>query len=302
MKPECESQNTCVSVCCVDVNQRWVLMRFTVAMIILIAAGLKFQQLITVPLLGEGLLNARWFNVLVVGFELFFGTWLIFGMLPKLTWLASVGLFSVFSSVSLYKAISGETSCGCFGAVTVNPWVTSVFDIFIVGLLIVFRPIEIRFRWNVLKTFYQELLEFRQYRRFVIGVVAWLAVALPVTYVVMNVDFVSLSGNTKLSGNEKSVTLEPANWLGKKFPLLEYIDFENDFDSDEVKTGEWFVLLYRHDCLECQAVLAKIENQTLDNNTGKMLMIEVPGNADQKHRKFNRDNIMWGSLRRGHEW
>jgi hypothetical protein len=33
-----------------------------------------------------------------------------------------------------------------------------------------------------------------------------------------------------------------------------------------------------------------------------MLMIEVPGNADQKHRKFNRDNIMWGSLRRGHEW
>jgi hypothetical protein len=114
--------------------------RFVVAGILLLAAGLKAWQFATVPTLGEGLLHARWFNILVVEFELFFGIWLIVGMLPKLTWLATIGCFSVFALVSLCKALSGEASCGCFGTVTVNPWITAVADIVIIGFLLRFRP------------------------------------------------------------------------------------------------------------------------------------------------------------------
>ncbi|GHT23043.1 hypothetical protein FACS189419_06450 [Planctomycetales bacterium] len=65
---------------------------------------------------------------------MFFGIWLLFGLLPKLTWLATTALFLLFALVSFYKAISGETSCGCFGNVTVNSWFTMTFDIFIVFL------------------------------------------------------------------------------------------------------------------------------------------------------------------------
>ncbi len=97
-------------------------MRFVIATIVLTAAFMKAHHLATVPSLGEGFLRARWFNILVVEFELFFGIWLIFGLLPRLTWLAMVGCFSIFAGVSMFKAISGETNCGCFGAAKVNPW------------------------------------------------------------------------------------------------------------------------------------------------------------------------------------
>ena len=105
----------------------WTVLRLIVAAILLFAAGMKAWQLATQPYLtgatlGEGLFHARWFNICVVEFELAFGIWLIFGLLPRLTWLATVGLFTVFGGVSLYKALSGEASCGCFGAAQVNPW------------------------------------------------------------------------------------------------------------------------------------------------------------------------------------
>ena len=130
-------------------------LRFGIAAVLGMAAGMKVHQLATTPILGEGLFNARWFNIFVVEFELFFAVWLLFGLLPNLTWLATAGLFSAFASVSLLKAVLGETDCGCWGAAKMNPWYTTVFDISVVGLLIAFRPTGVRFRW---KEVCQELL------------------------------------------------------------------------------------------------------------------------------------------------
>ena len=82
-----------------------VCLRIGIALILLTAAVLKAHQLATVPSLGEGLFHARWFNVLVVQFELFLGIWLIFGKLPKLTWLVTIGCFAVFASVSVQMIV-----------------------------------------------------------------------------------------------------------------------------------------------------------------------------------------------------
>jgi len=119
---------------------RWTVLRFVIATVLLTAASMKAYQLATEPSLGEGLLNARWFNILVVEFELFLGIWLIIGILPRLSWLVTVGCFSVFALVSFYRALSGEVSCGCFGAVTVNPWITAVFNVGVIGCLSVSCP------------------------------------------------------------------------------------------------------------------------------------------------------------------
>ena len=121
-------------------DRPWAILRLVLGLVILVAAFLKAYQLSTTPSLGEGLLNARWFNILVVEFELFFGIWLLFGLLPRLTWFATVGCFAIFMLVSLYKAVLGEVSCNCFGAMEVNPWITTVFDIVVIGCLLVFRP------------------------------------------------------------------------------------------------------------------------------------------------------------------
>jgi hypothetical protein len=78
MTTECCQQNICFNEHRVDTNRRWAVLRFVVAVILLIAAMLKAHQLATTPLLGEGLLHNRWLNIWVVEFELFFGIWLIF--------------------------------------------------------------------------------------------------------------------------------------------------------------------------------------------------------------------------------
>ncbi len=115
-------------------NHSWFTVRLFVAAVLLIAASLKAHQLATTPSLGDGILEARWFNIFVVEFELLFGIWLVFGLLPKLTWLASVGLFSLFATVSAFKGLMGEASCGCFGEVTINPWLMAAFDLGVVGV------------------------------------------------------------------------------------------------------------------------------------------------------------------------
>jgi uncharacterized membrane protein YphA (DoxX/SURF4 family) len=140
MSTEYCPQNIGYNECRIDMNRRWLMVRFIVAVILLIAATLKFYQLLTTLSSNEGLLHARWFNIFIVEFELFLGIWLVFGLLPKLTWLVTIGLFSIFSIVSFYKAISGEVSCGCFGNVTVNPWITTILDITIVFASIKMRP------------------------------------------------------------------------------------------------------------------------------------------------------------------
>jgi len=116
------------------------LVRIVLAVILLTAAALKCHQLATEPTLGTGLLESRWFLMATVEFELFFGLWLLSGLLPRLTWAAALGCFGLFACVSLYKALSGAASCGCFGRVVVNPWYTFTLDAGCVLTLLRWRP------------------------------------------------------------------------------------------------------------------------------------------------------------------
>jgi hypothetical protein len=235
-----------------SVVRDWNLVRFFVALILLVAASLKAYQLATEPVLGDGLLHARWFNVFVVEFELFFGTWLIFGMLPKLTWLASVVLFSAFTIVSLFKAVTGETSCGCFGNVTVNPWITAAFDMVVVGLLVYVRPTTID-----------------------CFPIKWLKLSLPLVWLVVAVlaawfmtsqktdDFGDVGIVTRDSDGVKTVVLLPKRWIGKTLPIIPY--FQVGSENCDLKNDEWIVVLYRPNCVKCKQVMSMIRAKQISN-------------------------------------
>lgn len=232
---------------------RWRFLRFVIAAIILTAAIMKAWQLATTPSLGEGLLNARWFNILVVEFELFFGVWLIFGMLPKLTWLATVGCFSVFALVSFYKALSGEASCGCFGAATINPWYTMVFDLSIIGALIKYRPIGIILRWD---GFFSEFFEVQNRKAWM--AVVWMLVAVPASCAmasVKNIELAELGTEFVGADGRKTILLEPEKWIGKRFPLWENVD---DGSKSLLNQGEWMILIGRKHCDECRRLAENV--------------------------------------------
>jgi len=73
----------------------------------------------------------------------------------------------------------------------------------------------------------------------------------------------------------KYEVLEPKTWIGKQLPILEHIDI-----ADQLKQGAWLLLLYHHDCPDCQKVIreyARIARLMQRNQEDlRIALIEVP--------------------------
>ncbi len=93
-------------------------------LLFLMAAVLKGRELLTVPVANKDLFSWRPFLIFQVEFELAMGIWLLSGVFKRLAWLAALACFCLFCCVTLYKALTGAASCGCFGRVRVNCGVT----------------------------------------------------------------------------------------------------------------------------------------------------------------------------------
>jgi hypothetical protein len=129
-----------------------VFVRTMTAAVLFVAGLLKAYQLATVPVLGSGLLETRWFQIFLVECELALAILLISQIAPKLIWILTTILFVIFGIVSLTRGIGGAESCGCFGAVNINPFLTFTLDVGIVVLLVVFRPRKLVARTDVEKS------------------------------------------------------------------------------------------------------------------------------------------------------
>jgi hypothetical protein len=105
------------------------------------AAVLKGHQLLTEPIISKGFWESWEFLVIQIPLELGLGIWLLCGLFRKAGWLLAVIAFGGFIGVTGYKAITSATSCGCFGTVQVNPWITFLaIDVPLFVLLLIFRP------------------------------------------------------------------------------------------------------------------------------------------------------------------
>jgi thiol-disulfide isomerase/thioredoxin len=112
-----------------------------VAAFLIVAATLKAKQILTEPILTKGFWESWLFLVIQIPLEFGLGIWLICGLFRKAAWLLATLAFGGFIIITGYKAISGEASCGCFGTVHINPWITlSTIDIPLFILLALFRP------------------------------------------------------------------------------------------------------------------------------------------------------------------
>jgi len=110
--------------------------------ILLAAAALKAQQLATGLTVESKYLTSRWILLSLIELELALGLWLVLGLYPRQTrWLALTS-FATFSAASLQQALVGKASCSCFGAITLRPWYTLLFDVVAVVMLWSWRPEE----------------------------------------------------------------------------------------------------------------------------------------------------------------
>lgn len=240
-------------------------------MLLLLAAVLKGYELLTVPVADSDIWSNRYFLIFTVEFELALGIWLLSGLFKRAAWLVALGCFSLFCCVTLYKALAGYGSCGCFGAVHVNPWVTLfAIDVPAVLLLLVFRAkIEAGRVFHLLH--WVEPLP----RPWVLGavfVVGFSAVAVSSPMLVLN------EPATVTSSYE---VLEPEEWIGEEMPIMEHIDI-----AEQLETGKWAVVLYKHNCPHCIYEIHKFGKLAAklkaNGSATRVALIELPPYASSE--------------------
>lgn len=119
---------------------RFHVLRVVLGLFLLIAAGLKIHGLFFDPSAHESILSSPRLQIATIQVELLLGGWLLSGKWGHAAWASTLGFFGILASVSLYLALVGQTTCGCFGRVTVHPGVTTAIDVVILVALGLCRP------------------------------------------------------------------------------------------------------------------------------------------------------------------
>lgn len=237
---------------------RWILRGL--GLLLVTAAMLKGHELLTLPVANKDLWSYRPFLILQVELELALGLWLLSGLFKRLTWKITLACFGLFCNVTLYKALTGAASCGCFGRIHVDPWVTLLaIDVPAVCLLLLF-PIRKSSDASIRVTR-----------------VAWR----PVVYtVLLLIAGVGITTTALVLHEPARVTaefevLEPGTWVDKPLPIMAHMD-----QADQLQQDNWVIMLFHHDCPDCEKTMPAFE-QIADNFVGnedilKLALVEIP--------------------------
>jgi Protein of unknown function (DUF1573) len=109
--------------------------------LLLTAAALKAWGLGVDPVARTGVFSSAGFQLLVMGFEISLGLWLVSGKSPAGAWMVAVLTFTLFAGVTFYQGWIGLASCGCAGRIiTINPWLAFAVDMAALPALMLGRP------------------------------------------------------------------------------------------------------------------------------------------------------------------
>jgi|GEM_PF-2071260 len=208
---------------------------YLIALLLYVAAALKL-----VEFLRGGVLSDPHFYLTEILFELILASALASNFARSAVIKFTGLVFVIFLGVTIDRALHGRHSCGCFGPVKVNPWITSILDASIVISIV----------------FYVVRRSTSQSWRQGIGAFAVLsAVVLSLTGLAMEYFRPAhLLPDGKLVGGHGPIVCNPPSWYGKKLPLMRFIKSPHSLQS-----GTWLVVMYYHLCPDCQAEIRLIE-------------------------------------------
>lgn len=105
--------------------------------LLLLAAALKMYGLAVEPVGGVGVFSEPWLQMLIVEWEIVLGIWLVWATNRWLACIAATATFIAFAGFSFRQAWMGHASCGCLGAIRVNPWLAFGIDVGALSILVI---------------------------------------------------------------------------------------------------------------------------------------------------------------------
>jgi len=175
--------------------------------------------------------------------------------------MASAFLFATFGAFSAYQGALGHNSCGCFGDVRINPWLTCTLD-----LLLAVACLLIRAKTAQAKA--------ASTRRLVIVLATWLLVGAPLVLFPPDRQMAPVSEDGVIAADASVVLLDPRPWPGKRFPLTKYIDV-----GPALEHGRWRLVFIRPGCPYCEEALRPLLTSSQSEARGDgtpWALIELP--------------------------
>jgi len=254
--------------------------------LLVVAAGLKLMAMAGAPQSR----TIRNLSLLVVELELILGIWLISGVHRRRAAQVALLCFSAFALASLYKAVTHEPSCGCFGPLEINPWITACFDVFMVATLGFLAPRSAGASPNMPST--------RRVTAFLL--IALVACSGAAYAVVSRTPRILSTANSSASTSIGPVMLDPQAWLSKPFPLYEQIDVGQQLSRSR---GASLIVLYHADCPVCQRAIARFASDNNATDGTPIAFIEVPPySEDGSVLAMMGSSAISGQLSSAHEW
>lgn len=224
------------------------------------AALLKGHELFTLPVANKDIWSYRPFLIFQVECELALGLWLLSGLWKRAAWWISLLCFALFCGVTLYKALTGAASCGCFGRIPLNTWITLLaIDVPAVCLLLLFRT-EKPSGPATPRPLAQKI---------------YTAVCLVLLVTGIGVTTTVLVMHVPQRVTAEFEVLEPPTWVGEMLPIMTHID-----RAAPLQQGNWLIMLFHHDCPDCAQAMPAFEeiaeNFVGNEDTLQLALIEIP--------------------------
>lgn len=170
-------------------------------------------------------------------------------LVPGLARFAGIVMLGSFLPVLIGDVALGASSCGCFGAVQIPPWVTLVTDVFfLVSLVFLARGIPPLKMPRLLPTWQ------------VVAVGIWSVLSVAVAF---GLTPSGISGESAGSGGSEIRSAGPAEgyylpdyttWVGTPFIELDVAGWIRGLPED-LEEGQQYVLFYRKDCEHCHELM-----------------------------------------------
>ena len=258
--------------------------------LLLLAATLKIEQFALETYSSDSFITSKFFFTILIECELLLGIWLLSRIYERQARIVAIGFFSVFSIAATVNGLQGESSCGCFGRVSISPWWTLALDLLAVIAL---------FKWKPIAILTHQIPSHRSNLKSCI-LLAIIVIGTSFTMLVSSKPS-QVNEDGVIQGESELVILEPEEWTGQTLPIYKHIDI-----GSQLLTGDWSLVLYHHDCIKCKEMIPKyhyLANDVPADNTGrKIALVETPPYKDKVEVIKNTRTLINGRLSNKYDW
>ena len=214
---------------------------------------------------------------------------------PLARWVG-VAMLGAFLPVLVADVLLGASSCGCFGAVKINPYITLAFDFgFFLGLLILGRRERRLAVTTVLPT------------RSVILVGVWSLMSVAVAFA-WTANGTATNAPGDIEGpvgaalpSEGYYIPQYETWLGQRFVDLEIAAWTRGLPSD-LESGQQFVIFFRKDCEHCHELFELYFSGSLEWPTTAIAVPDRDGFPTENVQPFPCNECRVVELPAGIDW